>query len=275
LKRGAAVYFLKEQLKLFECNKVVNWHEHVRDNNRGQLDEEQCDFLVEAAKRAYMDVLVVSRPISGGSPTPEMFRAKNNVVAAAMKRYPQIIKGMAYVNPGYMKESLYEIDRCIKELGMTGIKLYNQYFISDPVVRPVIEKCIELDIPILSHAGKLNTVPNPQPTISDGTHFAEAARNYPEAVFVYGHIGGGGDWQWSLKAIADYPNVYSDISGSVYDEGIIEQAVSYLGAGRLLFATDGSFSQGIGKLLGANISQEDKITILNNPAFARYLERGL
>ena len=30
-----------------------------------------------------------------------------------------------------MKESLYEIDRCIKELGMTGIKLYNQYFISD------------------------------------------------------------------------------------------------------------------------------------------------
>ncbi|MGI6562454.1 MAG: amidohydrolase family protein [Clostridia bacterium] len=269
------MYFLKEQLKLFECNKVVNWHEHVRDNNRGQLDEEQCDFLVEAAKRAYMDVLVVSRPISGGSPTPEMFRAKNNVVAAAMKRYPQIIKGMAYVNPGYMKESLYEIDRCIKELGMTGIKLYNQYFISDPVVRPVIEKCIELDIPILSHAGKLNTVPNPQPTISDGTHFAEAARNYPEAVFVYGHIGGGGDWQWSLKAIADYPNVYADISGSVYDEGIIEQAVSYLGAGRLLFATDGSFSQGIGKLLGANISQEDKITILNNPAFARYLERGL
>lgn len=158
---------------------------------------------------------------------------------------------------------------------ITGIKLYNQYFISDPVVRPVIEKCIELDIPILSHAGKLNTVPNPQPTISDGTHFAEAARNYPEAVFVYGHIGGGGDWQWSLKAIADYPNVYADISGSVYDEGIIEQAVSYLGAGRLLFATDGSFSQGIGKLLGANISQEDKITILNNPAFARYLERGL
>jgi hypothetical protein len=80
------VYFLKEQRKLIEFNKVVNWHEHVRDNNRGQLDEEQCDFLVEAAKRAYMDVLVVSRPISGGSPTPEMFRANNNVVAAAIKR---------------------------------------------------------------------------------------------------------------------------------------------------------------------------------------------
>ena len=77
------MYFLKEQLKLFECNKVVNWHEHVRDNNRGQLDEEQCDFLVEAAKRAYMDVLVVSRPISGKP--HRKFRAKNNVVAAAMK----------------------------------------------------------------------------------------------------------------------------------------------------------------------------------------------
>ena len=266
--------FLKEQMKLFEQNKVVNWHEHVRGDRSGQLDVEQCDLLVESAQKAHMDVLVVSRPISGGSPTPDEFRTNNNVVAAAMKRHPGIIRGMAFVNPGFKKEALAEIDRCVNELGMVGIKLYNQYFISDPVLRPIIEKCIELDIPILEHAGKLNLVPNPQPTISDGTHFAKAAKEYPEGIFIEAHIGGGGDWQWSLKAIADHPNVYTDISGSVYDEGIIEQTVHYLGANRTLFGTDGSFSQSIGKLLGANISQQDKITILNNPAFARYLERG-
>lgn len=267
--------FLKDQLKLFEQNKVVNWHEHVRGDNHDQLDLEQCDLLVESAHKAHMDVLVVSRPVSGGSPDPETFRAKNDVVAAAMKRHPGVIRGLAFVNPGFVKEALDEIDRCVNELGMIGIKLYNQYFISDPAVGPVIEKCIELDIPILEHAGKLNLVPNPQPTISDGTHFAKAAREYPEAVFIEAHIGGGGDWQWSLKAIADSPNVFIDMSGSVYDEGIIEQAVRALGANRILFGTDGSFSQSIGKILGADISEQDKITILNNPAFARYLERGL
>jgi hypothetical protein len=42
----------------------------------------------------------------------------------------------------------------------------------------------------------------------------------------------------------------------------------------VLFGTDGSFSQGIGKLLAANISEKDKIEILNNTKFSRYLERG-
>jgi len=268
------VISIKEQMKLLEQNKVVNWHEHVRGDSREQLDVEQCDLLVESAKKTHMDVLVCSRPISGAGAEPGIIKAKNDTVAAAMRRHPGVIKGLAFVNPGYVKEALAEIDRCVNDLGMIGIKLYNQYFISDPVLRPVIEKCIELDIPILEHAGKLNLVPSPQPTISDGTHFAKVVKEYPEAVIIQAHIGGGGDWQWSLKAIADCPNIFTDISGSVYDEGLIEQTVKYLGADRVLFGTDGSFSQSIGKFLGAKITEQDKITILNNPRFARYLERG-
>lgn len=118
-------------------------------------------------------------------------------------------------------------------------------------------------------------LPITQPFISDGIHFAKVAEKYPDAAIIMAHVAGGGDWQWSLKAIADCPNIYTDISGSVYDEGIIEQTVSYLGAERVLFGTDGSFSQGIGKLLAANISEKDKIEILNNTKFSRYLERGV
>ncbi len=264
----------EEKMKLFKENKVVNWHEHVWDDDDGKFDAQQSDLLVESARRAYMDVLVCSLPVSGGSPDPDVIRRKNNIIAEAVDRHPNIIKGMAFVNPGYSREAVAEIERCVNELGMIGIKLYNQYFISDPVLHPVIEKCIELDIPILEHAGKQMSLPIDQPFISDGTHFAKVAEKYPEAVIIMAHIGGGGDWQWSLKAIADCPNIYTDISGSVYDEGIIEQTVSYLGAERVLFGTDGSFSQGIGKILAANISEKDKIEILNNTRFSRYLERG-
>jgi len=265
----------EEKLKLLKNNKVINWHEHVWPGKDGKLDEEQCDRLVESASRTNMDILVCSTPISGPGATPEKIRVSNDILYQAMKHYPKVIKGMVYVNPGYMKEALEEIDRCINELGMIGVKLYNQYFISDPVVRPIIEKCIELDIPILEHAGKLNYQPEGQPFISDGTHFAKVSKVYPEAVIVEAHIGGGGDWQWSLKAIADCPNIFTDTSGSVYDEGIIEEVVRTMGADRVLFGTDGSFSPGLGKILGASINEENKIKILNNPRFARYLERGL
>lgn len=264
-----------EKMKIFKDNKVVNWHEHVWPDNNGNLDEKQCDLLVESACRTHMDLLVCSSPVSGGNPEPESVRKYNDLVVKAMRRYPKMIKGLVFVNPGYVKEALDEIHRCIDEFGMIGVKLYNQYFISDPVVRNVIEECIKLDIPILQHAGKLNFEPEGQPYISDGTHFAKVAAEYPEAVIIEAHIGGGGDWQWSLKAIADCPNIFTDTSGSVCDDGIIEAAVKYMGAGRILFGTDGSFSPGIGKVLNAGIPEQDKISILNNKRFEKYLERGL
>lgn len=265
---------IEDKMKLFSENKVVNWHEHVWLNDKGEMDVEQCDLLVESARKTHMDKLVCSLPISGGCPSPDDIRKCNDVVSVAMKRHPGVIKGFAFINPGYVKEALFEIDRCVNDLGMIGIKVYNQYYISDPVYHSVIEKCIELDIPILEHAGKLNYMPEDQPFISDGTHFAKASAKYPEATIIEAHIGGGGDWQWSLKAIADCPNIYTDVSGSVCDEGLIEQTVKYLGVDRVLFGTDGSVSAGIGKMLGANISEDDKIKILNNKIFERYLERG-
>lgn len=48
-----------------------------------------------------------------------------------------------------------------------------------------------------------------------------------------------------------------------------------MGADRVLFGTDGSISPSLGKILGAKIPEKDKITILDNPKFERYLERGL
>ena len=57
--------------------------------------------------------------------------------------------------------------------------------------------------------------------ISDGIHMANVARRYPEARFIMGHIGGGVDWQWSVKAIADTPNVFAHIGGSIFDRPML------------------------------------------------------
>jgi len=137
---------------------------------------------------------------------------------------------------------------------MVGIKLYNQYRISDPAVRPVIELAMERSVPILEHAGYLPSREDldRQPLISNGRDFAEVSGRYPDAMLIHAHIGGGGDWEWSLCAMRDTsPNLYIDTSGSNLDAGQIEMAVAELGAERVLFGSDGTMAGSVGKVLDA------------------------
>ncbi len=274
---------IKEQMKLVRDNPVVSWHEHVsgilaiRGAEGDRLDIEKCDAQMKTLDIIGVDKIVVSKPIPADRHCPpENFRRANDIVFEATQRYPGRIYGQAFVNPGYTKETLEELDRCVRELGFVGVKLYHQYFMDDPVMFPLVEKCIELDIPILMHCAHIMDplTRKRQPRCSGGDHMANIARRYPEATFIMGHIGGGGDWQWEIKAIADCPNVYADIGGSVYDRPLIEESVRYLGASRLLFATDGGWSSGLAKILGADISIEDKKTILSGRAFSRFIEKA-
>jgi len=50
--------------------------------------------------------------------------------------------------------------------------------------------------------------------------------------------------------------------------------VEMLGANRMLFATDGSIVVCTGKLLGADISEADKKTILEGTDFLKYFEKA-
>lgn len=239
----------------------IDAHSHVwlEDDH---LNHRRLAGLVDACERLSIDEAWVSCPITRGMGTPEEVRRGNDAVLEAVRLHPHRLRGYCFVVPGYYREALAEMDRCLAE-GMIGIKLYHQYFINDPAVFPVIEKAVREDIPILSHAGHPagERERRSQPKISDGVHFADLARRYPEAKLIMGHIGGGGDYEWSLQAIADTPSVYADTSGSVIDEGMIEYAVQLLGADRLVFGCDESEEAGVGKMLGAGLGEEERDAI--------------
>jgi len=95
---------------------------------------------------------------------------------------------------------------------------------------------------------------------------------YPEAMFIEAHIGGGGDWERSIKQLRHAPSVYLDTSGSVIDEGMVEMAARELGVGRLLFGTDMTMEGGVGKISGADLTdaQKDRIFWRN---FQKILDR--
>ncbi len=216
------------------------------------------DLIIDAADRLGIDKLCVSIPVMRGMPTMEQVRVCNDAVLEAMGTYEGRIMGYCYIVPGHA-ESIDEIDRCL-DRGMIGLKLYNQYKIWDPVVYPTIEKAIAEKIPILEHAGYPTTPEHwaPQPNMSHAGDFVRAARRYPEAMLIEAHIGGGGDWEWAIKQLRHAPSVYLDTSGSVIDEGMVEMAVRELGAERLLFGTDMTMEGGVGKITGADLTDNQK-----------------
>lgn len=217
--------------------------------------------VVADARRLGVDKVCCSHPITVKHTDPKQIRRANNDTIAAMRAYPDVIMGQCFIDPGHIRFAQDEITRCVVDGGMIGLKFYHQYRMDNPVFYPVIERCAELGVPMLMHAGKFVDPSDiaRQPLVSSSDHFIAPARLYPEAVFIIGHIGGGGDWEWQIKAMHQAPkNVYMDTSGSVIDAGMIEKAVRDLGAERLLFATDMSTERGVGKILDADITQRQK-----------------
>ena len=269
---------IRDKMKLMYETPVHSWHEHVwfRSLQDPTLNVEHLERQMEVFDRLGFDKIVVSLPITAMKRcSAELFKLANAAVYEAMKRYPEKVYGMAYVHAGYLQDALDEIDHCVQDLGMVGVKLYRDYFMDDPVQNPIIEKCIQLDVPILMHVMHNTDAPTVllNPLTSTGVHMANAAKRYPEAVFQMGHFTIT-EWEYQLKAIAPYPNIYTDMSGSAYDRPQMERAVEMLGADRILFGTDESIVSSVGKLLGADISEADKKTILEGRAFNRFFEKA-
>ncbi len=253
---------------------VIDAHAHLAWRSPGGNWEERDRGLIDAADALGIDRLCCSILTPRRPSDPEGFRQCNDWVRDGMARFPDRVLGYCYVNPGYRDDALAEIRRRVEDDGFMGVKLYNAYRCNEPVVWPIAELCIELGVPILQHAGHSHYYNEQQPRISDGGMVAELANRYPELMIICGHLGGGGDWEWAIKALRSAPTAYADTSGSVVDEGLIEMAVETMGADRLLFACDMSMTAGVGKLRGAQISDEDREKILGGNMERILAKRG-
>jgi len=241
--------------------KVINAHDHL--HHHGIKDWSEMDRrVIEAADKLGVDQICCSILPPERPTTIEGFRQCNQWLLEAMRRFPKRILGYVFVNPGYQKEALDEVRRYVEDHSFFGVKLYNDYVVTEPVLEPLLDLAARMRIPILQHAGHASRPNSSQPRISDGGHLAEVARKFPETMLICAHICGGGDWEWTAKSLRNAKSVYLDTSGSVIDEGTVEFAVRMLGADRVLFACDMSWTAGIGHIRGAELSEEDRRKIL-------------
>ena len=241
--------------------KVIDCHAHLNHRSRATWEADDRK-LIEAADKLGIDQLCCSTLTPRKPATADGFQECNRWTADGMRRFGGRVLGYCYVNPGYGRKALEEIRRCVGDRGFIGIKLYNEYTCTEPVVFPIVELAIELGVPILHHASHSHYFVEDQPRMSDGGHLAELARRYPEAMLICAHISGGGDWEWTIKALRHASNVLLDTSGSVTDEGTVEMAAAVVGVDRGVFGCDSSMTAGVGKIRGANLSIQDNQKIL-------------
>ncbi len=119
---------------------------------------------------------------------------------------------------------------------------------NDRLLDPIAEWADRHAWPILHHIWQGRRVDWPGQEASDGAELAELASRHPGTAFILAHLGGGGDWMHSLRAVRDVPNVYVDLSGSGVDTGMLEAAVGAVGTDRLLWGCDVTMGTGWAKM---------------------------
>jgi predicted TIM-barrel fold metal-dependent hydrolase len=234
--------------------RKIDSHMHLRNDAEQQL--------------AIMDALGIERATIVNAPSsrpPDEVRASNDAVIKTVKQYPDRFIGFFTVNPRYTTKALEEIKRCA-DLGMAGHKGYTEAKINDPLYFPIIEKLIDLNMIIHMHsfcqlgmAGyRMKYDIGRAPNTTRPEDMADAAKRYPEAMFQFAHIAGGGDWEYECKILKDYPNIYVDVGGSNNEENVIDFAIRYLGEDRIFFGTDNCYHHGVGKILASNATEDQK-----------------
>jgi predicted TIM-barrel fold metal-dependent hydrolase len=233
---------------------LVDAHAHFLHDGVGRSDWEAVNAArFRAGERIGITYHVASVLGSHGFSSPTYFPSPDDVTAGndAMLRIcalePDRVRMYVTVNPNYTSHALSEIDRCVAR-GAIGIKLLASRRADDPLLDPIADVAADRRLPVLHHIWQHRRREWPSQEISDGADLARLAARHPKATFILAHIGGGGDYMHTFPAIADFPNIYPDLSGSGVDRGMLDEALAVLGPGRLLWGCDLTMDTGLAKL---------------------------
>jgi predicted TIM-barrel fold metal-dependent hydrolase len=228
----------------------------------GDTPEARLGRLLEYADRMGIARLCVFMGMSWNyDPSPEVMRRENDEVLRALRHFPERAFGFVYLNPRHTQASLDELNRCVRDGPMVGVKLWVAQHCHERTLDPVVERATELKAPVLQHTW-LKITGN-LPGESTPSDVAQLAARHPQATIICAHT--GGDWERGIRTIRPYPHVYAELCGGDPTAGFTEMAVRELGAERVLYGSDAggrSFASQLAKVLGADISTTAKRLIL-------------
>lgn len=192
---------------------AIKSYYRVEENFR--TEEEMAQEFIDLDVKAFL-VAWDSEFVTGLPPIT------NDYVAGVVRDFPEAFLGMwAMIDPWKGEAAISELQRCVEELGITGLKFQptaQAFFPNDKRFYPLYERCMELKVPVSFHTGTTGLgaglpggagyhLKYTQPIFLD-----DVAADFPELTIIAIHP----SWPWQEEMIAillHKQNVYNDLSG--------------------------------------------------------------
>ncbi len=206
-------------------------------------------FTEEVSFKKYWEAMkpVGKAIIVNGRCEPDQPKSLNDQVAKVASSHADKLIPFCSVMPDE-ENPAKEVRRCIKDLGMKGVKLLpvlQRYAPNDRKYYPIYDVAQELQVPVAIHMGT-HFLPYSKLSNSKPLSLEDVAMDFPDLTIICAHL--GHPWvEDTIMLIRKAPNVYTDISGlmlpdhkrtfSILYKGLI-LAYEYGVLDKVLFGTD-------------------------------------
>ena len=221
------------------------------------------DFMIDLMDKNGIDKIVTFAIGNILTPNSE----HNNIILEEVKRYPDRIIPFIRLNPHFGEESVKELEHGVKELGYKGLKLHpvgESYTANDEMVFPLIEKSIQLKIPVLIHSHTRN---QSQPTL-----IGDLADHFPDATIIMGHLGCT-QYKDAMFVLKHCPNVSADTSCQPWLHRILRQVIDIAGADRIYYGSDAPLHPVVTEMMKVELAglSEDEMRLIMGENIANLL----
>jgi predicted TIM-barrel fold metal-dependent hydrolase len=230
----------------------------------GRMDPSALVEMLRANGVDYAVILAELSPITTGI-------ISNEQVAEFCKGRKELIP-FANLNPYLSTRLGEELERCIHELGMKGIKLYptyQQFYPNDRMLYPLYSKAQEFRIPVMVHTGS-SLFRGSRMKYGDPVLLDDIAVDFPELTLIQVHSGRGFWYEAAFFLAQLHPRIYMEIAGLPPQNLLKYFPELEKNADKILFGSDWPGVPGIGKNIATirslPIKEETKNKILGENA---------
>jgi predicted TIM-barrel fold metal-dependent hydrolase len=188
---------------------------HYKFQHRIMTDEE----MAEDVRSMNVKMLPVAWDTELNTGLPAV---TNDYIASLVKRWPEVFpSGWACIDPWRGKMAIKELERCVNELGLVGVKfqqVLQAFYPNDVRFYPLWEKCVELNVPVQFHAGFTGIGAGAPGGMGQHLKYTnpmyidDVAADFPDLTIIALHL--AWPWQDEMLAILRHKgNVYNDLSG--------------------------------------------------------------
>ena len=208
---------------------IIDSHNHLGGPDKGDGKSQSEDEILASMDKAGVEMAVVF-PFNVEEPGIS-FSTANDYIAAAVGRHPDRLTGFCRLDPNYGDKAVSELVRCVKYLGLKGIKLHpssQDFPLDHPALLAVLSVAEDLGVPALFDTGKKASPP---------MEVARLASRFPKLTVIMAHMN---LYEETVEAARTTPNIYIGTTG-YFNVNRLGSAIRELGANRFLAGSDSPY----------------------------------